>query len=153
MQLKWDCWSTEGDVVFMGRRRKKNCSGVTHLGLFEGIGGFSLARSLDGMENSRMVRMGAVLSGGIKKISRSNRRKSTWNITKTNFTKVQNNSWHSYRRIPLSALLLSRERRKGTADPHLWPEMLRAIREVQPRYVVGKMFAASLIGTGIGIRP
>jgi DNA (cytosine-5)-methyltransferase 1 len=30
-------------------------------------------------------------------------------------------------------------KRKGTADErHLWPEMLRAIREVQPRYVVGE---------------
>lgn len=59
-------------------------------------------------------------------------------ITKTNFTKYRATVDILTGGFPCQPYS-SAGKRKGTADPrHLWPEMLRAIREVQPRYVVGE---------------
>jgi len=59
-------------------------------------------------------------------------------ITKTDFTKYRGTVDILTGGFPCQPYS-SAGKRKGTADPrHLWPEMLRAIREVQPRYVVGE---------------
>ena len=59
-------------------------------------------------------------------------------ITKTDFTKYANRIDVITGGFPCQPYS-NAGKRKGKADErHLWPEMLRAIREVQPSYVVGE---------------
>lgn len=109
---------------------------MKHLGLFEGIGGFSLAARWAGWETvawcewnefgQRVLRYHFPEAEG------------HGDITKTDFTKYANTIdiiTGGFPCQPYSAAGL----RKGKEDErHLWPEMLRAIREVQPSWVVGE---------------
>jgi hypothetical protein len=59
-------------------------------------------------------------------------------ITKTDFTKYANRIDILTGGFPCQPYSLAGKRLGKEDDRHLWPEMLRAIREIQPTYVVGE---------------
>ena len=115
-----------------------NVSGTcfSHLGLFEGIGGFSLAAHWMGWETKAWCEWNEFG----QKVLRHHfpNAEGFGDITKTDFTKYANTIDILTGGFPCQPYSLA-GKRKGKADErHLWPEMLRAIREIQPTYVVGE---------------
>jgi DNA (cytosine-5)-methyltransferase 1 len=111
-------------------------SAFTHLGLFEGIGGFSLAARWMGWETlawcewnefgQRILRHHFPEAEGFG------------DITKTDFTKYANRIDILTGGFPCQPYSLAGKRKGKEDERHLWPEMLRAIREIRPPYVVGE---------------
>ena len=109
---------------------------MKHLGLFEGIGGFSLAARWMGWETLAWCEWNEFG----QKVLRHHFPKAEGfgDIKKTDFTKYANKIDIITGGFPCQPYS-NAGKRKGKADErHLWPEMLRAIREVQPSYVVGE---------------
>lgn len=109
---------------------------MTHGSLFSGIGGFDLAAEWVGWENIFHCEWNPF---GQKVLKHHFPKSTSYNdITKTDFTihrgqiDVLSGGFPCQ---PYSGAGL----RKGKEDErHLWPEMLRAIREIQPSWVVGE---------------
>lgn len=109
---------------------------MKHIGLFEGIGGFSLAARWMGWETvawcewnefgQRVLRYHFPEAIG------------HGDITKTDFTPYANTIDILTGGFPCQPYSAAGKRRGKEDDRHLWPEMLRAIREIAPRYVVGE---------------
>jgi DNA (cytosine-5)-methyltransferase 1 len=109
---------------------------MKHLGLFEGIGGFSLAARWAGWETLAWCEINEfcqkILTYHFPKAEQLN------DIKKTDFTKYANKIDILTGGFPCQPFS-SAGKRKGTEDErHLWPEMLRAIREIKPKWVVGE---------------
>ena len=109
---------------------------MTHGSLFSGIGGFDLAAEWAGWENIFHCEWNKF---GQQVLKYHFPKSITYeNIKTTDFT------IHKGRIDVLSGGFpcqpySSAGKRKGKEDErHLWPEMLRAIREIQPRWVVGE---------------
>jgi len=108
----------------------------THLGLFEGIGGFSLAARWMGWETLAWCEWNEFG----QKVLRHHfpNAEGFGDITKTDFTKYANRIDILTGGFPCQPYSVA-GKRKGKDDArHLWPEMLRAIGEIQPTYVVGE---------------
>src|SRR5689334_25400881 len=109
---------------------------MNHGSLFSGIGGFDLAAEWMGWNN--------IFSCEIKPENR-HVLKYYWpnvehheDITKTDFTIYRGKIDVLTGGFPCQPFSTA-GKRKGTEDPrNLWPEMLRAIREIQPSWVVGE---------------
>jgi DNA (cytosine-5)-methyltransferase 1 len=109
---------------------------MNHASLFSGIGGFESAAQWMGWEN--------VLHCEINEFGK-HILKHYWpnatsydDIRKTDFT-----IWRGHIDVltggfPCQPYSLAGKRKGKEDDRHLWPEMLRAIREIQPRWVVGE---------------
>lgn len=109
---------------------------MKHLGLFEGIGGFSLAAQWAGWETIAWCEIDAFCQKVLKHHFPNSIGHE--NIKETDFTKYYGTIDIITGGFPCQPFSLA-GKRKGTADSrHLWPEMLRAIREVKPRWVVGE---------------
>lgn len=107
-----------------------------HLGLFEGIGGFSLAARWMGWETKAWCEWNEFGQKVLK--HHFPEAEGYGDITKTDFTKYANAIDIITGGFPCQPYSQA-GKRKGKADErHLWPEMLRAIREVRPRWVVGE---------------
>jgi DNA (cytosine-5)-methyltransferase 1 len=109
---------------------------MKHMGLFEGIGGFSLAARWMGWETLAWCEWNEFG----QKVLRHHfpEAEGFGDITKTDFKKYANRIDVITGGFPCQPYS-NAGKRKGKADErHLWPEMLRAIREVQPSYVVGE---------------
>ena len=109
---------------------------MKHGSLFSGIGGFDLAAEWMGWENvfhcEWMEFPRKVLDYYWPDAD------SLTDITKTNFKKYANKIDVLTGGFPCQPYS-SAGKRKGKEDErHLWPEMLRAIREIKPSYVVGE---------------
>jgi len=109
---------------------------MRHGSLFSGIGGFDLAAQWMGWENVFHCEWNEfgkrVLSHYWPKAI------SYHDITKTDFTIHRGGIDILTGGFPCQPYSMA-GKRKGKADErHLWPEMLRAIREIQPRWVVGE---------------
>ena len=109
---------------------------MTHGSLFSGIGGFDLASEWMGWENRFHCEWNEFGQKVLKHYWPKS--ESYGDITKTDFT-----IWNGRIDILTGGFpcqpYSSAGRRLGTEDErHLWPEMLRAIREIQPRWVVGE---------------
>ena len=109
---------------------------MRHGSLFSGIGGFDLAAEWMGWENIFHCEINAF---GQKIL------KHYWpeaisyeDITKTDFTIHRGSIDIISGGFPCQPYSLAGKRKGKEDDRHLWPEMLRAIREVQPRWVVGE---------------
>jgi len=109
---------------------------MTHGSLFSGIGGFDLASEWMGWDNKFHCERNEF---GQKVL------KYYWpqaelftDITKSNFTKYANKIDILTGGFPCQPYS-SAGKRLGKEDArHLWPEMLRAIKEIQPRWIVGE---------------
>jgi len=109
---------------------------MTHGSLFSGIGGFDLAAQWMGWEN----RFHCEWNEFGKRVL-----KYYWpeadshdDITKTDFTKYNGTIDLISGGFPCQPYSSAGKRLGKADDRHLWPHMLRAIKEVTPRWVVGE---------------
>tara|TARA_R110002020_G_scaffold201828_2_gene404697 strand:+ start:2578 stop:3678 length:1101 start_codon:yes stop_codon:yes gene_type:complete len=109
---------------------------MKHGSLFSGIGGFDLAAEWMGWENSFHCEWNEFGQRVLKHYWP--KAKSYEDITKVDFRHHRGNIDILTGGFPCQPFS-SAGKRKGTDDErHLWPEMLRAIREIAPTYVVGE---------------
>jgi DNA (cytosine-5)-methyltransferase 1 len=109
---------------------------MTHGSLFSGIGGFDLAAQWMGWQNLFHCEMNPF---GQKVLNHY------WpdaelftDITKSDFTKYANRIDILTGGFPCQPYSHAGKRLGKEDERHLWPEMLRAIREIQPSWVVGE---------------
>jgi DNA (cytosine-5)-methyltransferase 1 len=109
---------------------------MTHGSLFSGIGGFDLAAEWMGWENLFHCEWNEF---GQKVLHHywPDAEQFT-DITKTDFRKYANRIDILTGGFPCQPYSLAGKRKGKEDERHLWPEMLRAIREIQPRWVVGE---------------
>lgn len=109
---------------------------MKHGSLFSGIGGFDLAAEMAGWENI----FHCEINNFCKQIL-----KYYWpnaisydDIKKTDFTIYRGKIDVITGGFPCQPYSLAGKRKGSEDDRHLWPEMLRAIREIQPPWIVGE---------------
>jgi DNA (cytosine-5)-methyltransferase 1 len=109
---------------------------MTHGSLFSGIGGFDLAAEWMGWENKFHCEWNPF---GQKVLHHyfPNAEQFT-DITKSDFTKYANKIDILTGGFPCQPYSASGKRLGKEDDRHLWPQMLRAIKEIQPRWIVGE---------------
>ena len=109
---------------------------MTHASLFSGIGGPDLAAEWMGWQN--------LFHCEINEFGRKileyywPKAKSYDDITKTDFTIWRGKIDVLTGRFPCQPYSVAGKRLGKEDDRHLWPEMLRAIREIRPKWVVGE---------------
>jgi DNA (cytosine-5)-methyltransferase 1 len=109
---------------------------MNHGSLFSGIGGFDLAAEWMGWDNLFHCEWNPFGQKILHHYWPDAEQFS--DITKTDFTKYHGSIEVISGGFPCQPYS-SAGKRKGKEDErHLWPEMLRAIREIQPRWVVGE---------------
>jgi DNA (cytosine-5)-methyltransferase 1 len=116
-----------------GERIREN---MKHLGLFEGIGGFSLASRWMGWETIAWCEWNEFGQKILK--HHFPNAEGFGDITKTNFSKYANKIDILTGGFPCQPYSSAGKRLGTEDDRHLWPEMLRVIEEVKPSYVVGE---------------
>ena len=109
---------------------------MTHGSLFSGIGGFDLAAEWVGWENLFHCEWNE-FGQKVLKYYWPNAESFT-DITKTNFSKYENKIDILTGGFPCQPYSTAGKRRGKEDERHLWPEMLRAIREIRPRWIVGE---------------
>ena len=121
-----------------------NCKPIAmkHGSLFSGIGGFDLAAEWMGWENVFHCEI-AEFPRKILNYYWPNA-ESYEDIKKTDFTKWCGTVDIISGGFPCQPYSAAGKRLGKEDDRHLWPEMLRVIREVQPRFVVGENVAGLL---------
>lgn len=109
---------------------------MRHLGLFEGIGGFSLAARWMGWDT---VAYSEIDPFCLRHLAyHFPQAESLGDITQIDFTPYANKIDFLTGGFPCQPYSISGDR-KGTDDTrHLWPQMLRAIREIAPGWIVGE---------------
>lgn len=109
---------------------------MRHASLFSGIGGFDLAAEWVGWENMFHCEWNEF---GQKILSYYwPKAKSYGDITKTDFTIWRGKIDILTGGFPCQPYSQAGKRLGKDDERHLWPEMLRAIQEIQPRWVVGE---------------
>lgn len=109
---------------------------MNHGSLFSGIGGFDLASEWMGWNNVFHCEWN---SFGKKVLNYYWPESISYeDITKTDFTKHRGSIDILTGGFPCQPYSSAGKRLGKEDDRHLWPEMLRAIREIQPRYIVGE---------------
>ena len=109
---------------------------MTHGSLFSGIGGFDLAAEWMGWQNVFHCEWNTF---GQRVLKHYWPKAISYNdITKTDFTIHRGSIDILTGGFPCQPYSLAGKRKGKDDDRHLWPEMLRAIREIQPRWVVGE---------------
>lgn len=109
---------------------------LTHGSLFSGIGGFELASEWIGWENT----FNCEKSEFCQKVLKYHFKNSIQyaDIKQTNFSIHRGKIDVLSGGFPCQPYSVAGKRKGTDDDRHLWPEMLRAIREIQPRYIVGE---------------
>jgi len=109
---------------------------MNHGSLFSGIGGFDLAAEWMGWNNKFHCEWNPF---GQKVLKHYWPESESFNdITKTDFTKYANKISILTGGFPCQPYSAAGKRKGKEDERHLWPEMLRAIREIRPRWVVGE---------------
>jgi DNA (cytosine-5)-methyltransferase 1 len=109
---------------------------MKHGSLFSGIGGFDLASEWMGWENVFHCEWNEF---GKKVLHHYwPNAESFDDITKTDFTKYANKIDILTGGFPCQPYSQAGQRKGKEDERHLWPQMLRAIREISPRFVVGE---------------
>jgi DNA (cytosine-5)-methyltransferase 1 len=108
---------------------------LTHIDLFSGIGGFALAARWAGIETVQFVEIDKFCQKVLKK---------HWpgvpihdDITTFDGTKYSN-VFLLTGGFPCQPFSCAGKRRGKEDDRYLWPEMLRIIQEVRPRWIIGE---------------
>jgi len=109
---------------------------MTHGSLFSGIGGFDLAAEWMGWENKFHCEWNE-FGQKVLHYYWPNVELFT-DITKSDFTKYANKIDVLTGGFPCQPYSQAGKRLGKEDDRHLWPEMLRAIREIKPSWVVGE---------------
>jgi DNA (cytosine-5)-methyltransferase 1 len=109
---------------------------MKHIGLFEGIGGFSVATKEMGWETVAWCEWDRFCQMILKELHPEAEGFS--DIKKADFTKYADRIDILTGGFPCQPFSLAGKRKGTEDDRHLWPEMLRAIREIRPPYVVGE---------------
>lgn len=109
---------------------------MKHIGLFEGIGGFSLAARWMGWQTIAWCEWNEFG----QKVLRHHfpEAEGFGDITKTDFTKYADTIDILTGGFPCQPYSLAGKRKGKDDERHLWPEMLRAIREIRPSWVMGE---------------
>ncbi len=109
---------------------------MKHGSLFSGIGGFDLAAQWMGWENKFHCEWNEF---GQKVLKHYWPHAASYgDIKQTDFTIWNGGIDILSGGFPCQPYSLAGKRKGKDDDRHLWPEMLRAIREIQPRWVVGE---------------
>jgi DNA (cytosine-5)-methyltransferase 1 len=109
---------------------------MRHGSLFSGIGGFDLASEWMGWENVFHCEWNEF---GKKVLHHYwPNAESFDDITKTDFTKYANKIDILTGGFPCQPYSMAGKRQGKEDERHLWPQMLRAIREIKPKYIVGE---------------
>jgi DNA (cytosine-5)-methyltransferase 1 len=109
---------------------------MRHGSLFSGIGGFDLASEWMGWENVFHCEWNEF---GKKVLHHYwPNAESFDDITKTDFTKYANKIDILTGGFPCQPYSQAGQRKGKEDERHLWPEMLRAIQEIKPKYIVGE---------------
>ena len=109
---------------------------MTHGSLFSGIGGFDLAAEWMGWENVFHCEWNEF---GQKVLNYYwPNAKSYTDITKTDFSIHRGSIDILTGGFPCQPYSMAGKRKGKEDNRHLWPEMLRAIKEIQPSWVVGE---------------
>ena len=109
---------------------------MRHGSLFSGIGGFDLAAEWMGWENKFHCEWNEFGQKVLKYYWPNS--ESFSDITKTDFTKYANKIDILTGGFPCQPYSQAGKRLGKEDDRHLWPEMLRTIREIKPSWVVGE---------------
>ena len=109
---------------------------MTHASLFSGIGGFDLAAEWAGWTNLFHCEWNDFGQRILKHYWPNS--ESYGNITKTDFRKWRGAVDVVSGGFPCQPYSIAGKRLGKEDDRHLWPEMLRAIREIQPAWVLGE---------------
>lgn len=109
---------------------------MKHISLFSGIGGFDLAAEWMGWENVAHCEWNPFGQRVLKYYWPS--AISYNDITKTDFTIHRGNIDILTGGFPCQPYSVAGKQLGNEDERHLWPEMLRAIREIGPRWVVGE---------------
>lgn len=109
---------------------------LTHGSLFSGIGGFDLAAEWMGWENIFHCEWNPFGQRVLKHYWPN--AISYHDITKTDFTIHRGNIDILTGGFPCQPYSSAGKRKGKEDDRHLWPEMLRAVGEIRPTYVVGE---------------
>lgn len=109
---------------------------MKHASLFSGIGGFDLAAEWMGWENVLHCEWNEFGRTVLKHYWPKS--KSYGDITKTNFNIYRGRIDILTGGFPCQPYSSAGKRLGKKDDRHLWPEMLRAIREIKPKYVVAE---------------
>ena len=118
------------------RRRRQNHPPVTHGSLFSGIGGFDLAAEWMGWEN--------LFNCEWEEFPRKVLKHHFPNVKQYGDIKEFNAATYSGRidiltgGFPCQPYSTAGKRKGKQDERHLWPEMLRVVRECSPRWIVGE---------------
>lgn len=113
-----------------------------HASLFSGIGGFDLAAEWLGFRNAFHCEINPFCEK-ILKYHFPDAEHYT-DISKTDFTPWRGKIDILSGGFPCQPFSVAGQRKGAEDDRYLWPEMLRAIREIQPAWVVGENVAGIL---------
>jgi len=109
---------------------------MKHLSLFSGIGGFDLAAEWMGWENVSHTEWNDFGKTVLK--DKYPNATTHHDITKTDFSIYRGLIDIVTGGFPCQPYSVAGKRKGKEDERHLWPEMLRAIREIAPRWVVGE---------------
>ena len=109
---------------------------LRHIGLFEGIGGFSLAARWMGWETIAWCEWNEFGQRVLK--YHFPKAEGHGDITTTDFRPYRGKCDILTGGFPFQPYSSAGKRLGKEDDRHLWPEMLRAVREVHPKWVVGE---------------
>ena len=115
---------------------------MVHASLFSGIGGFDLAAEYMGWENAFHCEINEWCSKILKYYFPNSEHYE--DITKTDFSKWKGRVDILTGGFPCQPFSLAGQRKGANDERYLWPEMLRAIREIRPAWVVGENVAGIL---------
>lgn len=109
---------------------------LTHASLFSGIGGFDLAAEWAGFKNIFHCDYDDFCRQALEHHFPNS--DSYADITNTDFTKYKGQISVMSGGFPCQPFSLAGKRKGANDSRYLWPQMLRAIREIRPTWVVGE---------------